>query len=216
MGDDGNDWLVGGTSTENETDYLYGGAGNDSFEGGAGTDYIYGGAGNDYASVTTGGNDWFYGGDGNDYYYGSNAGERYFGDAGDDVLLGYGGNDIITGGSGQDDLYGGAGGDTFVFNATSDSPNYGSTYADVIWDFQQGQDRLDVSAIDANTGAADDQNFLFTGAYAGGAFVDPGEIYTYQRNGFTEVYLNTTGGDAAEAMFKLNGLFNLTSTDFNL
>ncbi len=109
-------------------------------------------------------------------------------------------------------MEGGAGQDTFNFQSTGEIPNFG----DIIVDFQKGSDRIDVSFIDANTGASGNQSFVFTGAFAGSQYVDPGEIYTYKRNGYTEVYLNTTGGDAAEAVFKLQGLHNLTAADFIL
>ena len=128
------------------------------------------------------------------------------------MIDGGAGNDWIGGGFGNDWVEGGLGQDRFIYASIAEVGAGG----DIIAGFQQGSDRIDLSAIDANTGAADDQSFVFTGAYAGGAYVDPGEIYTYQRNGYTEVYLNTTGGDAAEAAFALLGTYNLTAADFVL
>lgn len=64
--------------------------------------------------------------------------------AGDDVLQGDRGNNTLVGGLGNDTLTGGSGRDTFVF----DPADVG---ADVITDFQNGIDQLDVSAFSFGT-----------------------------------------------------------------
>ena len=69
------------------------------------------------------------GGDGNDILYGH---------AGADRISGDNGNDYIVGGSGDDTLTGGSGNDQFVFG-----PRDGN-YEDVIIDFNDGADRLDL------------------------------------------------------------------------
>lgn len=76
-------------------------------------------------------------------------------------LKGGGGGDILVGGAGKDTLTGGVGNDTFAFWAISDSLA-GKTY-DTITDFALGQDRIDLSAIQAVTGAEGDQGFTFIG-----------------------------------------------------
>src|SRR5581483_11676399 len=94
-----------------------------------------------------GGNDTLVGGSGNDTENGGN------------------GNDTLNGGTGADDLTGGKGADTFVFASISDSTNH---LQDVIEDFSHAQgDLIDLSAIDAKTGGADNAFHIvsaFTGA----------------------------------------------------
>ena len=92
------------------------------------------------------------GGSGNDFLFGSNAANTLIGGAGGDELKGFGGRDILTGG---------ADADKFFFDKLSDSGITAST-RDVITDFTQGQDHIDLSAIDAKTGGLDDE-FSFIG-----------------------------------------------------
>lgn len=84
-----------------------------------------------------------------------------YGRSGNDRLYGGGGHDRIVGGTGADRLYGGAGSDTFVFlSARESSP----LARDVICDFVQGQDRVDLRSIDANSDIAGNQAFSYIGA----------------------------------------------------
>ena len=82
---------------------------------------------------------------------------------GADTLFGRDGADTLNGGAGGDTLVGGAGADHFVFSAAGDST---VAAPDLIADFQQGIDRIDLSAIDANTAKAGTQHFHL-GATAG-------------------------------------------------
>jgi hypothetical protein len=78
-------------------------------------------------------------GGGNDQITGSALSNTIFGGAG---------TDTISGGGGQDFLYGGADADTFVFNALTDSlPGL----ADIIQDFEDGLDKIDLSFIGSLT-----------------------------------------------------------------
>ncbi|WP_197274367.1 M10 family metallopeptidase C-terminal domain-containing protein, partial [Novosphingobium sp. AAP93] len=76
----------------------------------------------------------------------------------DDVLFGGNGNDTLNGGDGNDELNGGAGADTLVGGASDDTLRGGSGNdifgytarrfgEDVIVDFVQGQDRINLSAL---------------------------------------------------------------------
>ena len=85
---------------------------------------------------------------------------------GQDVINGGDGADVINGGKGTDSLSGGAGADTFVFSVLSDSVAAGKD-PDTISDWNPG-DRIDLSALDADTGTAGDQAFHL-GATAGHA-----------------------------------------------
>ena len=148
----GNDTLAGRAGN----DELHGGTGNDIIKGGSGFDNLFGDAGNDTVSLRTsnlGGN--AYGGDGNDTLIGSVnefSSSWLEGGAGDDVLIAGGsgtalvdfdgGNDRLVGGTGDDGFNGGAGSDTFVFTALWTSA---SGFQDVIYDFEDGIDMIDLS-----------------------------------------------------------------------
>jgi subtilisin-like proprotein convertase family protein len=98
------------------------------------------------------------------------------GNLGVNVLSGGAGNDSVNGGLGADTLIGGAGKDLltgsggldrFNFTALSES---GVTFAqrDVINTFAHG-DKIDLSAIDANSTAAGNQSFSFVASFTGAA-----------------------------------------------
>ena len=101
-----------------------------------------------------------------DTLIGNSASNVLNGCAGSDVINAGGGNDIIIAGLGADTLTGGGGNDTFVYTDYRDSgytnvplSGGGSTVinhgVDVIADFQAGQDRIDLSGINAQvTGGA--------------------------------------------------------------
>ena len=86
-----------------------------------------------------GGKDTVDGGDGDDRLTGSGGGDVLVGAGGDDTLLGGGGNDVLAGGPGDDRLVGGRGRDVFVIE-----PGVGT---DVIGDFRNRQDRIDLSDL---------------------------------------------------------------------
>jgi Ca2+-binding RTX toxin-like protein len=92
-----------------------------------------------------------------DDIYGNDAANNLNGGAGNDLISGRGGDDSINGGNGNDFIYGGAGKDTlaggldndiFIFISTDDSKLAGGKPEDVITDFQQGQDKIDISGLD--------------------------------------------------------------------
>ncbi len=89
---------------------------------------------------------------------------QFTSDAGNDTLLGGAGRDRLFGGLGADAPYGGADADVFVYTDVAQS--YGSSF-DTIFDFDASQDRIDLSAIDANSvgGSAGDA-FVYVGAAA--------------------------------------------------
>jgi serralysin len=108
------------------------------------------------------------GSQGNDTITGNGVGNRLEGGNGDDVIDGGGGADTIIGGRGADELTGGPGADTFVFLDVSDSD--GATGGlDFIWDFIPGEDKIDVSAIDADTTRSGNQRFTVVEDFTGHA-----------------------------------------------
>ncbi|VVP39361.1 peroxidase family protein [Pseudomonas fluorescens] len=146
------------TAVGNQLDnVIIGGAGNDILLGGAGADTLIGGTGNDVYEVTDAGDVVIEGvGGGNDsiwtylssntlsaniegLIYGGTGNFTAVGNQLDNTIVGGAGNDIILGGAGADTLIGGAGNDTFVFGAA-----FGN---DQIIGFNDGQDRLDISAF---------------------------------------------------------------------
>lgn len=109
----------------------------DSFGGGGGNDELYGYGGNDTLGGGHG-NDSLYGDAGDDVLGGGRDDDFLSGGEGNDALYGSFGNDLLQGGAGDDLLTGGRGMDTFVFGVGAGN--------DVVTDFDQGNDQLDVSA----------------------------------------------------------------------
>lgn len=106
---------------------LWGGAGDDTIRGRAGEDVLRGQGGADRL-------------------LGGAQGDRLFGGGGEDTLRGGTGADVLNGGAGGDILSGGGGADVFVFAAGARDAR------DVITDFEDGVDLLDVSALGIGVG----------------------------------------------------------------
>lgn len=98
--------------------------------------------------------------------------DTLIGGGANDTLIGGTGNDLITGGGGRDTMTGGAGADTFIFSALADLGNT-SAGRDIITDFLSGQDKINLSGLDANSALAGDQAFTFIGA---ANFSAPGQL----------------------------------------
>lgn len=104
---------------------------------------------------------------------GTSGNDTIYGLAGNDTIRGNGGADRIYGGLGHDVLYGGAGADVFVYTSLQDSyvisgPSYSDVRnADEIADFDVINDRVDLSAIDANSLIAGNQAFIWGGSGVG-------------------------------------------------
>jgi glucose/arabinose dehydrogenase len=111
------------------------------------------------------GADRLYGGDGEDRAYGGAGADRLYGEGGADILSGGIGADRLFGGDGADRLSGGAGRDRFVVQDNGDSALGG---ADRILDLES-RDRIDLSRLDANEGAAGDQAFVRVADFTGEA-----------------------------------------------
>ncbi len=146
-GYEGNDVLNGYEGD----DILRAGQGDDTLNGGAGDDRLIGKAGADTLNGEDGddlleggdGNDLMFGGSGADTLIGGKGDDSLSGGDGDDVLKGSKGGDTLEGGAGDDMLYGGKGTDVFVFA--------GASGFDVIKDFKDGKDKLDLSALLSRT-----------------------------------------------------------------
>jgi Ca2+-binding RTX toxin-like protein len=115
-----------GTSTSDQIRVL---AGDDFAFGADGDDRILGDVGNDQLS----------GENGDDRLFGGPGSDRLSGDSGVDRLFGEDGDDQLLGGVDNDALYGGAGSDQLIIN-----PAEGQ---DTIWDFTQGQDKVNLAGF---------------------------------------------------------------------
>ena len=117
-------------------------------------------------------------------------------------------------------MFGGSSADTFVFTKTSDSKVKASK-ADIIKDFEQGKDHIDLSAIDASTKLDGNNKFTFDGTTSFGTS-KKGDVYyeTFNNSGtandYTMVYIDTDNDRGTEMSIKLMGLHNLTADDFIL
>ena len=223
IGDGGSDTVNGGAGDDD----VYGGAGADRLFGGADTDILYvdhldtaydGGAGNDYlvlqdtvgATLDLGATiEWGTGYTGNDVLYALGATQRVelHGHDGDDVLvgaagvgsilLGENGNDRLVSESLVDHMVGGAGADTFAFTGFASSVGN----VDYVYDFVQGTDKLDVTAL------AHPENFAGTIAVHG--IGDLGIIEAYAAQGWHGVVYHR-----AELWVYTGSSAQLTATDF--
>ncbi len=119
---------------------------------GASDDEIYGG--------NSGTGETIYGGSGKDTIYGGNGADILYGGSGNDAVNGGEGKDQIIGGFGADILTGDGGNDTFQYLSVIDSRG---SQLDIITDFDSGNDKIDLLAIDANTNQTGDQAFSFVG-----------------------------------------------------
>lgn len=136
------------------------------------TNYLDGGAGNDrlYAKITikdgatvADAHSELYGGDGDDRLsVKGGEGNILNGGKGDDVLLGSAGADTLIGMQGDDYLRGRGGDDVFLFGYIREGEQ------DRIVDFTIGEDKIDLSQIDARAGRGGNQAFSFDASGEGG------------------------------------------------
>lgn len=139
----GDDVIIGNDGN----DLLVGGTGEDSLQGGAGNDILSGGDGEDIL-IAGKGNDVLEGGKDIDFLYGEHGNDRLYGGDGDDYLWGDGetlrenahGDDYLDGGYGDDQLVGGAGADTLI-GGQGDDHLFGEKGNDIL-DGGDGSDQL--------------------------------------------------------------------------
>ncbi len=115
----------------------------------------------------------------NNILTGNSAANILIGNAGTDKLIGGGGADQLTGGPGGDILTGGANADRFIFLNITDS-GVSSTGRDTITDFKSMEgDKIDLSAIDANTSTAGNDAFtsLDQGVSFTNSFINTASLY---------------------------------------
>ncbi|WP_281270379.1 peroxidase family protein [Pelagibacterium sediminicola] len=233
---DGDDELFGGADDdvlygEDGNDWLSGGAGNDLLDGGSGDDTVFGGEGDDmFIGRRDDGDDSYDGGAGIDTLdlgalnqavevdLGTGIGGRGSvtgAQSGTDMLYGIenvttgSGNDTIIASNAVNIIDGGDGNDVFVFTSRA------AADGDTIVGFETG-DKIDLSGIDANTGASGVQSFTLVSGQANA----PGQVavsHESREDGdFTVVTGNTSGGDEPDFRIEIAGNHTLGSNDFNL
>jgi len=154
--------------------------------------------------------------------------EIAIGGGGDDVMIGNsvnnllrggGGNDSLTGGMGFDWQEGGVGADIFVFTGAGESRDHApradaaKIIPDILADFTSGIDKIDLSAMDANTGTAGNDAFTFIGA---GAFTHlAGQLRTETVGSQVHIY-GDTNGDAVADFHIIANSTQILAADFIL
>ncbi len=134
--------------------------------------------------------------------------DTFIGSAAADTINGAGGADSITGNGGADLLTGGAGADKFFYLATTDS-GPAPADADKISDFQHGSDKLDLSAIDADTSTGTNDAFLIGGSNPN--VVAHSVTWFFDApNHQTVVQVDVNGDTTADMTILLAGNINLT------
>ena len=189
------------------SDVLIGGEGVDTLDGGAGSDTIdYSSSPDDVSVDLASGR----AEDGHGTRDTLIAIENVIGSQFDDVLTGDTFSNVLTGGGGRDVLTGGGRRDDFVFLSAGDSGLTVDT-RDVIADFQFGLDKIDLSAIDANTATAAIDDFTVLIAPTA-TFTAAGQLQFV--GGI--LYGNTDADAEAEFSIQINraGGGNLSLSDF--
>src|SRR5215471_8321047 len=239
IGNDGDNFLDGGTMTDTGDDLLIGGLGNDTLHGRGGTDTLLGGDGNDRLTGVALANDYADGGNGIDTMalkvptadgsYGNlllgyaTSGplhtnhvtliniENLEGDVNSDTLIGDNGPNVLIGTGGADLLTGNGGADAFFY---APDPNFGGDLGggDTITDFLHGTDKINLAAID--TGLLTFDNNLTPA-------VDPGvtahHVTWYETGGNTIVQADVTGDTTVDFSITLIGTgIGLMGSDFVL
>jgi Ca2+-binding RTX toxin-like protein len=195
----GNDWIIGW-------------AGNDQVLGGDGADLIYG---MDDADTLFGwnGQDVIYGGLGDDELYGEAHRDRLLGEEGDDTLWGGTGDDILNGGIGADILFGGAGADRFAFINLNEVGLAPGT-RDVVMDFEDGIDKIDLGGIDADSVHSGNNVFRLSQTALHDGL--PGSLRLVVVNGDTYVMADRDGDRISDFSIQIEGIHQLTASDFYL
>jgi Ca2+-binding RTX toxin-like protein len=232
VGNDGINVLIGNAGS----DRIFGLSGADTLDGGLGSDRLSGGLGSDqavYASATMGvvadlqtsaantgdaAGDIFFD---IENLFGSAFGDTLRGNSYANYLKGEAGSDTLVGRLGRDVLAGGLANDIFLYNGVTDS---GTTEAtrDVITDFVKGQDKINLSAIDAIAATAANDAFVLLAKGTSVSAVGTGHVgwywldYAEVVNDKTILRINNDGDATIEMTIELRGLITLAASDFNL
>ena len=156
---------------------------------------VLGLAGNDTLTGREG-RDLLDGGSGNDMLEGAAGDDVLSGGSGRDLLSGGIGDDVLAGGIGRDVLNGGAGINVYRFDSVEDSmAGDGGSHRDIIVDFTEvggiGDDKIDLSRVDANATLDGLQHFTFiTGASSA-----PGQLHVVEADRGGSIIRGEVDGD---------------------
>lgn len=161
------------------------------------------------------------GGSGNESVTGASGANVILLGAGDDLLAGGSGADTLGGGAGRDTLTGGAGKDRLTGGAGIDvfrffDGDFGTAakQADLVTDFTQGADRIDLQFSDGNTSATGVQHYTFVGT---AAFTGAAAQLRYEiADGQTIVSADRNGDAVGDWFIRLSGEIALGTGDFIL
>jgi Ca2+-binding RTX toxin-like protein len=146
--------------------------------------------------------------------------DQLFGGGGNDRLIAGAGNDILSGGLGADVLAGEQGADIFKFFAVEESTGAvvnGVKQVDNVSDFTQGEDKIDLSAIDANGGLPGDQAFTFISDPANHTGDWTGLVWSVtDARGTTTIFVSTDADGDAEMQIYTPQAVQFNAGDFIL
>jgi Ca2+-binding RTX toxin-like protein len=196
------------------------GAGQDTVWAGYGADTVHGAIGDDLilgwgvlAQSSAYRDAYARDADGGDALYGDAGRDTVRGGGGNDLLDGGEGDDLLEGGVGADTLQGGAGADRFAFgglDARARMPVY-DTRGDVVADFEDGVDRLDLSAFARRLPG------VATDVLADAGFTDPTHLQVRSvlagADTRVEIHLPGSGSLGVDAVITLLGQHHLTAAD---
>lgn len=195
-GGNGSDTITGSAAGDdirgnNDADSLWGGEGNDR---------LFGGDSNDLDPI----HNLLHGLDGRDSLDGGLGDDVLAGGAGADTLLGGEGADVLQGGSGADVLTGGEGADVFRWAATWEG-------GDLVLDFGQGVDVIDLSRLDARSATRPQNDAFAWGGEAPGASAHAATYHV--EDGNTVLLADVNGDRVADLTLTLTGVYALTAAD---
>jgi Ca2+-binding RTX toxin-like protein len=188
-----------GSDSLNSIENIVGSAYYDDLYGDETANVIYGMGGIDYLFGRLG-DDTLFGGDDTDLLVGDLGNDHLDGGRGGDSIYGGDGVDFLDGGAGGDYLNGGEKADVFVYTETTDSV---IGKMDLIADYKDGKDILDVSLIDANEGLTGNQAFFQVEAFTGVA----GQLVLSYDSGTGRTFasFDNTGDGVADMVIAMRG-----------
>ena len=179
-------------------------------------------------TVGTNADDTVVGTDKSDLVLGFDGDDELYGDDGDDILIAGDGDDTLSGGQGKDILVGGDGADVFRFELDEDDGDL-EVVRDIIYDFVQGEDKIDLSGIIAafpetfsNNEGFEDALMMSESAQLMFDFTDDDQITFYWIDDTDDIYDKTIvnghgkgkDNNDHEFQFELKGHHYLMLDDF--
>ncbi|MBL6459529.1 hypothetical protein JMJ55_29920 [Belnapia sp. T6] len=210
----GNDSLLG----DGGSNYISAGNGDDTVQAGFGHDVVFGGNGND--SLIGGTIGTMSSQPDDDYINGGNGNDTMRGGWGADTLIGGNGNDVLSGQGDRNLLTGGHGDDIFQFGFTAPRLPIPAIGQDTIKDFGDGNDIVDLRAMNRNLSGSQDLEYTFIGQDVEFSGERP-ELRFRWEGGNTLVELNTDFfyvpmDTVVDGTITLRGIHSLTERDIYL